>query len=68
MFAFCVEAITYLELYNLHDHTFKVKDSKCDKLLIKLWFEGGWYYFVILLSQDSFESDCPETKFQAITS
>ena len=24
--------------------------------------------FVILLSQDGFESDCPETKFQAITS
>ena len=24
--------------------------------------------FVILLSQDGFESDCPETKFQAIIS
>ena len=24
--------------------------------------------FVILLSQDGFESDCPETKFQIITS
>ena len=23
--------------------------------------------FVILLSQDGFESDCPETKFQSIT-
>ena len=33
VFAICVEAIIYLELYNFHDRTFKVKDGKCDKLL-----------------------------------
>ena len=30
--------------------------------------EGDWYYFVKLLIQDSLESDCPETRFQVITS
>ena len=31
----------------------------------KIWSIG---IFAILLSQDGFESDCPEAKFQAITS
>ena len=38
----------------------KYKDGMCAELCLKLWFERDWY-FVILLSQDGFESHCPET-------
>ena len=31
---------------------------------LKLWFENDWYF---CSSQGSFESDCPEPKFRAIT-
>ena len=36
------------------------------KFCLKLWFEGDWY-FCLLLSHDGFKCDS-ETKFQAITS
>ena len=44
----------------------KYKDDICAELCSKLWFESD-YSFVILPSQDGFESDCPQTKFQTIT-
>ena len=44
------------------------KGGICNKLCLKLWFESEWYTFVILMSQDGFESNCPEAKFQTITS
>ena len=34
----------------------KFKDGICVELCLKLWYESDWY-FVILLSQDGFESD-----------
>ena len=40
----------------------KYKDDICAALYLKLWFERDWY-FLLLLSQGGFESDCPETKF-----
>ena len=46
----------------------KFKDSICTELCLKLRFESGWVFFVLLLSQDGFESDSPETKLQIITS
>ena len=39
----------------------KFKESVAAELRLKLWFESDWY-FVIYLSQDGFESDCPERK------
>ena len=45
----------------------KFKDGICAEFYLKLWFEIDWY-FLILLSQHGFESDCPETRFQIITS
>ena len=41
----------------------KFKNGICAELCLKLWFESD-YLFVILLSQDDFENNCPETKFQ----
>ena len=37
------------------------KEGTCTDLRLKLWFETDGI-FVILLSQDSFESDCPKRK------
>ena len=45
----------------------KFKDSICDELCLKLWFESDWYFFNIIESW-FFESGCPETKFESITS
>ena len=45
----------------------KLKDGICFQLCLKLWFERGWY-FCNITSQDGHESDCPEIKFQTITS
>ena len=42
------------------------RDDISTELRFKLWFESDWY-LVILPSQDDFESDCPETKFQTMT-
>ena len=44
----------------------KYKDNISAELCLKLCFASDWY-FVILLSQYCFESDCPKTKFQTIT-
>ena len=45
----------------------KFEEGISVKLCLKLWFEST-SIFVILPSQDGFKSDCPETKFQTITS
>ena len=45
----------------------KFKDGICNKLCLKLLFEKDCF-FVMLLSTDGSESDCPERKFQTITS
>ena len=45
----------------------KSKDGICAKLCLKLKLQSDWY-FCNIMSQDGFESDCPETKFQRITS
>ena len=34
---------------------------------LKPLFERDWNLYNIILSQDNFESDCPEAKFQTIT-
>ena len=39
----------------------KFKEGICTEMRLKLWFETDGI-FVILLSQDSFENDCPERK------
>ena len=41
----------------------KYKDRICSKLYLKSGLKATGI-FVILLRQDGFESDCPETKFQ----
>ena len=46
----------------------KCKDVILAELCLKPWFESDYGIFVKLLSQDGFESDCSETKFQTITS
>ena len=33
---------------------------------LELWFESDWF-FCNVTSQDGFEGDCQETKFQLIT-
>ena len=38
----------------------KFKDDICAELRFKLWFKSDWYF--CNMSQDGFESDCPETK------
>ena len=43
----------------------KYMDGICAKFCLKLWFEGDWY-FVILLSQDGFKCN-QETNVLAIT-
>ena len=60
-FALCVVTV-YDEHVSLK---VKFKDGICIELHLKLRFES---HFVTLLGQDSFESDCPERKFQTITS
>ena len=45
----------------------KFKDDISSELCLKLWFERDWY-FCNITSQDGFESNCPETKFQTMTS
>ena len=45
----------------------KLKDGISAEFCLKLWFEHDWY-FAILLSQDGFESNCPEAKLHTITS
>ena len=42
---------------------FKYKGSICTYFCLILWFESDWCF-----CPDGFESDCPETKFQTITS
>ena len=37
------------------------------RIALMLWSESEWY-FRNILSQNGFESDCPKTKFQTITS
>ena len=39
----------------------------CAECFLKIWLEAKGI-FVVLLSQDGFESDCSETKFQTINS
>ena len=45
----------------------KFKDGICAELCLKSGLKATGI-FVILLSQDGFESECPETKFQTIFS
>ena len=37
------------------------------RIALMLWSESEWY-FRNIMSQNGFESDCPKTKFQTITS
>ena len=46
----------------------KYKDGICAEWCLKPWYMKATGIFVILVSQDGFESDCPETKFQTATS
>ena len=46
----------------------KFKDGICADLCLNLWFESDIVIFVILMSHYGFETDCPERKFQTITS
>ena len=39
----------------------KYIDNICSKFYLKLWFESGWYFRIILPSQDALKCD-PETK------
>ena len=39
---------------------FKFKEGKCSELRLKLRFQSGQYFCNI--TQDGFESDCPERK------
>ena len=44
----------------------KLKDGICAELRLKLWFENA-SIFVILLSEDGFESYCQERKPFTVT-
>ena len=46
----------------------KLKGEICAESYLKLLFESDCYLCNITLSQDGFERDCPETKFQTISS